>query len=131
MFVSFSRAIADAVLAGVEAHGMGRVILLPAEGPLGNYPPTDGGDWFEAGVPVINCISNPVYLLTDQDALEWVDHDRLPKAAAAFDAILRRLDAEPREALASTKSWPYRLAMKGLRLVTTATLCRLGTRPLH
>jgi hypothetical protein len=131
MFVSFSRAIAEALLAGVEAHGMRRVILLPAEGPLGDYPPTDGGDWYEAGVPVINCISNPVYLLTDQDALDWVDRDRLPQVAGAFDAILRRLDAEPREALASTKSWPYRLAMKGLGLATTAVMTRLGTRPLH
>ena len=66
MFVSFAREIPEAVLEGVEAQGVDRVILLPAEGPLGNYPPTDGGDWFDAGVPVVNCISNPVYLLTDR-----------------------------------------------------------------
>jgi hypothetical protein len=131
IFVSFSRAIAAAVLAGVEAHGMNRLILLPAEGPLGNYPPTDGGDWFAAGVPVVSCISNPVYLLTDQDALAWVDAGRLPKAASAFDEVLRRLDAEPRTSLAATDSWPYRLAMKGLRLATTAALTRFGMRPLY
>jgi hypothetical protein len=131
MFVSFSRAIAGAVVDGARAHGLDRTILLPAEGPLGNYPPTDGGDWFHAGVPVINCISNPVYLLTDDDALRWVDRARLPRVAAAFDAILRRLDAGPRAELAATKSWPYRLAMKGLRALTTAVMTRLGTRRFY
>ena len=131
LFVSFSRAIADALLDAAKAHDLDRSILLPAEGPLGNYPPTDGGDWYAAGVPVINCISNPVYLLTDQDALRWVDRDRLPRVASAFDEVIRRLDALPREAIASTKSWPYRLAMKGLDLAARAALTRLGTRPLH
>ena len=93
IFVSFAREVREAVLEGVEKEGVDRVILLPAEGPLGNYPPTDGGDWFEAGVPVVNCISNPVYLLTSDDALGWVDRARLPRMAAAFERIIRRLDA--------------------------------------
>lgn len=131
LFVSFSRAIADALLDAARDHDLDRSILLPAEGPLGNYPPTDGGDWYAAGVPVINCISNPVYLLTDQDALRWVDRDRLPRVAAGFDAVIRRLDALPREEIAATRSWPYRLLMKGLDVAARAALTRLGTRRLH
>ncbi len=131
IFVPFGKEVREAVLEGVEAAGVDRVILLPAEGPLGNYPPTDGGDWFLAGVPVVNCISNPVYLLTSDDALHWVDRARLPKMASAFERIIRRLDLAPRRALGSTESWPYRLAMKGLRLATVAAMTRLGTRRIY
>ncbi len=131
MFVSFSRAIAEAVLDSVAGQGVDRVILLPAEGPLGSYPPTDGGDWFEAGVPVVNCISNPVYLLTDDDALPWVDRERLPRVAEAFERIIRRLDVEDRRTLAETSSWPYRLAMKALRAAAWARATRFGTRPIY
>ncbi len=131
IFVSFARVIADAALEAVTANGVDRVVLLPAEGPLGSYPPTDGGDWFEAGVPVVNCISNPVYLLTDDDALRWVDRDRLPRVAAAFEQMIRRLDLEDQRTLAATSSWPYRLAMKALRAAAWARATRLGTRPLY
>jgi hypothetical protein len=131
MFVSFSRAISDAVLDGVAEQGVDRVVLLPAEGPLGSYPPTDGGDWFEAGVPVVNCISNPVCLLTADDEASWVDRERLPRMAAAFEQIIRRLDAEDRRTLARTSSWPYRLAMKGLRIAAWAKATRFGTRPIY
>lgn len=131
MFVSFSRAIRDAALAGAEGAGLDRVVLLPAEGPLGNYPPTDGGDWFAAGVPVVNAISNPVYLLTAEDGLGWVDRGRLPKMADAFERILRGLDDASRSDLASTQSWPYRAAMKGLRLATLAAMTRFGTRRIY
>ena len=131
IFVSFSGEVAEAVVEGVSAHGVDRVILLPAEGPLGNYPPTDGGDWFAAGVPVVNCISNPVYLLTSDDDFRWVDRARLPRMASAFDRIIRRLDASDRRTLSATKSWPYRLAMKGLRTLAVAAMTRLGTRRIY
>ncbi len=126
IFVPFARAVSEAVLEGVAEQGVDRVVLLPAEGPLGSYPPTDGGDWFEAGVPVVNAISNPVYLLTDDDALRWVDRERLPRMAAAFEQIIRRLDREDRRTLAATSSWPYRLAMKGLRGVAAPGPGRRG-----
>ena len=132
MFVSFSPTIVDAVLEGVRAHGVDRVILLPAEGPLGNYPPTDGGDWHEAGVPVINCISNPVYLLTDLDDFRWIDRPRLPRMAAAFDQILRRLDAAPRVSLGPSNRWlARRVAMKVAAKLARAWATRLGTRTFY
>lgn len=131
MFVSFSKAIADAVMAGSTQNDLDRTILLPAEGPLGNYPPTDGGDWFEAGIPVINCISNPVYLLTDEDDWQWVDRPRLPRVAGAFYDIMHQLDGVSRQDLAKTKSWPFRLVMKALRLMVSAISTRLWTRKFY
>ncbi len=132
MFVSFSPTIAEAVVDSVKSHGVDRVILLPAEGPLGNYPPTDGGDWYEAGVPVINCISNPVYLLTDADDFRWIDRPRLPKMAAAFDQIIRRLDAAPRSSLNAANRWVVRrIAMKTIAMLTRAWTTRLGKRKFY
>jgi hypothetical protein len=131
IFVPFSQAVTDAVLESVAAHDLDRVVLLPAEGPLGPYPPTDGGDWWEAGVPVVNHISNPVYLLTDDDALEWVDRERLPRVAAAFAEIMTRLDAVDRDAIARVDAPIYRLAMKLLRRVTYAKTTRFGLHPVY
>jgi hypothetical protein len=131
IFASFSPEIASAVVEGARDHGLDRTIVLPAEGPLGDYPPTDGGDWFAAGVPVVNGISNPVYLLTDEDDFRWVDRARLPKVAAAFEQIIRRLDRADRKTLAASGPWPYRMAMKGLRLAAVAAVTRFGTRPVH
>jgi hypothetical protein len=114
------------------AHGVDRAIVLPAEGPLGNYPPTDGGDWYEAGVPVINCISNPVYLLTDADDFSWVDRARLPKMAGAFDQILRRLDATPRKQLKTAARWlPFQMMMKVLAKLMRARATRFGRREFY
>lgn len=131
MFVSFSKAIAEALAGASRRRSLDRTILLPAEGPLGNYPPTDGGDWFEAGVPVINCISNPVYLLTDEDHRKWVDQARLPKVAEVFHDTITQLDKVSRKDLAKTKSWPFRLVMKGLRWITSAISTRFWTRRFY
>jgi hypothetical protein len=115
----------------VEAHDLRRVVLLPAEGPLGDYPPTDGGDWWAAGVPVINCISNPVYLLTDDDAMKWVYRDRLAPMAATFTDVLLTLDKVPAESIAANDRPFYRLAMAGLKHLTWAQTTRFGTRPVY
>jgi hypothetical protein len=132
MFTSFSSTLVRELLEGVKDQGVNRVIVLPAAGPLGNYPPTDGGDWFEAGVPVINCISNPVYLLTNTDDFHWIDYDRLPKMAAAFAQILRRLDDKPRESIAdSSDMWATKLLMKTTALILHAWSTRLGTRQFY
>jgi hypothetical protein len=131
VFVPFNRTVAQAAFEAVRDHGVDRTLLLTAEGPLGDYPPTDGGDWHEAGVPTVNCISNPVYLLTDDDALAWVDQERLPKVAAAFAALIDRLDALPREQL-TRRDWPlFRLAMKALKHVARARTTAFGTRPVY
>jgi hypothetical protein len=131
IFVPLNGAMVDAVLESVEAHGVDRVLLLPPEGPLGEYPPTDGGDWYEAGVPVINYISNPVYLLNAEDSLEWVARDRLAKVAGAFADIIRKVDVMPCEAIGSVESRGYQLKMRILKHLVRAKTTRFGTRPVY
>lgn len=131
IFVPFSRTVADTVLSCVRDNDLDRSILLSAEGPLGPYPPTDGGDWWEAGVPVINHISNPVYLLTDDDGHQWVDRARLPKVAATFADVIRRLDGVDRERIAANDRPAYAALMRAARHVLQATTTRLGTQPVY
>lgn len=131
VFVPLNRAVADTVLSALRQHDVRRSVLLPAEGPLGPYPPTDGGDWYEAGVPVVNHICNPVYLLTDDDALHWVDKPRLPKVAAAFTDILTHLDVMPRNQIAGVDSKAYHLLMKLLRQVAFHKTTRFGLTPVY
>jgi hypothetical protein len=131
VFVPFNRAVTDAVLESMEAHDVARVVALPAEGPLGDYPPTDGGDWWEAGVPVINYISNPVYLLTNDDALEWVDVPRMPKVAAAFADTIRRVDRMPRSDIAAVESKRRLWAMKALKYFARAKTTTFGLKPVY
>jgi len=131
IFVPMNKTMVDAVLESMEARDVDRVLLLPPEGPLGEYPPTDGGDWYEAGVPVINYISNPVYLLNAEDSLEWVARDRLAKVAGAFADIIRKVDVMPREAIGHVDFRRYKLMMKFLKHLTRAKTTRFGTRPVY
>ncbi len=131
IFVPFNRTVADLTLGAMAEHGVDRVVMLPAEGPFGNYPPTDGGDWYEAGVPVINFISNPVYLLTDDDALKWVDRERLPRVAQAFADLVRKLDAVPFDEIRAEPLKARKLLMKLLRHVSWAKTTRFGRQPVY
>jgi Zn-dependent M28 family amino/carboxypeptidase len=130
VFVPFSKVATKAILEGLENNDVRRTFLLPAEGPLGHYPPTDGGDWYEAGVPAVNFISNPVYLLTDDDAMKWVDRDRLPKVAAAFSEIIRKLDRMEKKEIAAVDSISYKLLMKTLKHIVIAKTTAFGFKPL-
>ncbi|MCC7111979.1 MAG: hypothetical protein IT382_21975 [Deltaproteobacteria bacterium] len=68
-----------------EDNAVDRAFLLRPEGPLGPYPPTDGGDWCEAGVPLVNFISNPVYLVNSEDDLSWMMESRLARIATVIE----------------------------------------------
>jgi hypothetical protein len=131
IFVPLNPDVAKVVLDHVVAQDLRRTILLPAEGPLGDYPPTDGGDWYEAGVPVINYISNPVYLLTSDDALKWVDRERMPRVATAFAAILQDLDTMPRSTIGAVRPRLFKWLMKALRRVVLAKVTAFGLKPVH
>jgi hypothetical protein len=131
IFVPLNETVSGTVLDCLREHGLDRCVLLPAEGPLGPYPPTDGGDWWEAGVPLINHISNPVYLLTDDDAVHWVDRERLPRVAAAFAAVVERLDRIPREVIAACDRPVYAALMKVAGRALFARTTRFGLHPVY
>jgi len=65
---------------------------LPPEGVFGAYPPTDGGDFHEAGVPIINIIGSPMYLLNAEDTLDKVAADRLEPTTRAVIRVLNEID---------------------------------------
>ena len=127
----FNKRIVNTVLESIEENSVDRVFLLPAEGPLGDYPPTDGGDWYEAGVPLINIISNPVYLLNEEDDLEWVMQDRLPKVAGAITDIVRKTDNMSKEAIGLAEFPGFKLKMKLIKQLVKMKTTRLGTRPVY
>ena len=131
LFVSFNRRLAQLTTRALADNGVDRALLLPAEGPLGDFPPTDGGDWYEAGVPLINCISNPVYLLTDDDALEWVDRARLPRVAGAFADLLDAVDGLSRAEIAAVDLPLRRLLMKALKHAARARTTAFGLKPIY
>ena len=131
IFTSFNEVLRSSVLREARAFGLDRCMLLPAEGPLGNYPPTDGGDWYAANIPIVNYISNPVYLLTEDDDDPWVDEENLPRVAGAFSALLTSLDSVPRAQLAHCDYPLRRQWMKILRYVMQMKTTRLGSRPIH
>lgn len=131
VFVPFSKEVCDIVMDNLRKHHLDRTIALPSEGPFGAYPPTDGGDWFEAGIPVINHISDPVYLLTSDDHMQWVDENRLARAAAAYTNVLQQVDQLPRETFFKTDDKLYRLKMKLVKRLAKMKGTFFGLRPVN
>ncbi len=121
----------DVVLANLKDNGVDRAFLLPPEGPLGPYPPTDGGDWYKAGVPLVNFISNPVYLLNEEDDFHWVMESRLPKIAGAVAGIVLATEQLTKAEIAAVGFAAYKLKMKLIKYLVLAKTTRLGTRPVY
>lgn len=131
VFLPFNQAMVDVVLANLKDNGVDRAFLLPPEGPLGPYPPTDGGDWYKAGVPLVNFISNPVYLLNEEDDFHWVMESRLPKIAGAVAGIVLATEQLTKAEIAAVGFAAYKLKMKLIKYLVLAKTTRLGTRPVY
>ena len=82
-------------------------------------------------MPVVNHISNPVYLLTEDDAACWVDWQRLPVVAATFAEVLERLDELPRPAIAARDAKATFALMRVLRHLVNAKTTKLGLHPVY
>lgn len=130
-FCSFAGPLREIVMRAIRQHKIKRSILLPAIGPLGNYPPTDGGDWYEYGVPVVNSISNPPYLLTDQDGADWINPADMEKFVHAWRHIIFSLDFRQPEMFKGSANPFYRWAMEFLCWLTVTAMSRFGRRQLH
>ncbi len=92
LFVPYNKkcvAMANEIL---KENDIDPTFILPAEGPLGKFPPTDGGDFHLEGIPVFNYISNPVYLLVNYDKRENICFERLVPVAKAFKSLVLKLD---------------------------------------
>lgn len=131
VFAPFNGDMVRTILKNLEVNDVHRVFILPPEGPLGDFPPTDGGDWYEAGVPLINMISNPVYLLNAEDDYGWVMGERLPKVASCFIGIIQDADTMDRETIAKVEFKAMKAKMKLVKMLARAKTTRLGTRPVY
>lgn len=131
IFLPFNQAMVDAVLANLKDNAVDRAFLLPPEGPLGPYPPTDGGDWYVAGVPLVNFISNPVYLLNAEDDFHWVDEPRLPKVAGAVAGIVEATEKLTKPQIAAVDFTTYKLKMKLIKHIVMMKTTRFWTRPVY
>jgi hypothetical protein len=131
IFIPFNQQMVNVVLDSVKSNSVDRVFLLPPEGPLGDFPPTDGGDWYEAGVPLVNIISNPVYLLNEEDNLDWVLQERLPKVAGAVADIVYKTDQMSKESIGFVEFSGFKLKMKLIKQLVKMKTTKLGTRPVY
>ncbi len=131
VFLPFNQAMIDAVLVNLKDNGVDRSFLLPPEGPLGPYPPTDGGDWYPTGVPPVNFISNPVYLLNAEDDFHWVDQPRLAKVAGAVAGIVEATEKLSKAGIAAVDFPLYKLKMKLIKYLVNWKTTRFGTRPIY
>jgi hypothetical protein len=131
IFVPFNKGMVNVVLDSVKRSSVDRVFLLPPEGPLGDYPPTDGGDWYEAGVPLVNIISNPIYLLNEEDDFEWVMQERLPNMASAIAEIVHKTDNMSKEAIGQVEFSGFKIKMKFIKQLVKLKTTKFGTRPVY
>lgn len=60
----------------LEAEEVNRSMLL-APDAIGEQPPTDGGFYYNAGVPIVNFLAAPFYLFDKMDTPDKVDQDSL------------------------------------------------------
>lgn len=107
-FVSRIPPLEAAVSEALHIEGLWRSMIL-APDAIGPQPPTDGGHYHLAGVPIVDFLAAPWYLFDEADTLERIDRGNL---AALTRAAIR--------IVASTSSW----SAAGLRAEAVP-----GTRP--
>jgi hypothetical protein len=94
-FTSRIPSLESAVRAAIEAEDLRRSLVLPPTA-FGAQPPTDGGNFHLAGVPIVNFLAAPFYLFDSQDTLDKVDREHL----AAITRAAVRIVESTREATA-------------------------------
>jgi hypothetical protein len=77
--------------AAVRAHDLRRSLIFPPDA-LGPVPPTDGGFFHGAGVPLVNLLAAPMYLFDADDTLELVHGPSLEPITRAAARIVAWTD---------------------------------------
>lgn len=86
-FTSRIPPLEDAVLAAIEAEGLGRSLLV-APDALGAMPTTDGALFYPAGVPIVHHLAAPHYLFDEMDTLDKIDRGGLEPLGRATIRIV-------------------------------------------
>jgi hypothetical protein len=77
----------------IASSHISRTLLFPTSSPLG--VPTDGFDYFEAGVPILSLISGPAWLFDEADTLDRVAKEALSPLAGMYIDFTTRLGITP------------------------------------
>lgn len=88
-FVSRIPMLEAAVSEALGAERLWRSMIL-APDAIGEQPPTDGGYYHRAGVPIVNFLAAPWYLFDSQDTLDKIDRDHLVPLTRA---VIRVVDS--------------------------------------
>lgn len=88
-FTSRIPSLEAAVAQALQAEGLDRSLILPPDA-LGPQPPTDGGFFHTAGVPLVNYLTAPFYLF---DAMDTMDKVHKPSLVPVTRAAIRLIDA--------------------------------------
>lgn len=86
-FTSESGALPATVTDAVTAEGLDRSLVLGPEA-LGPMPPTDGGFYHPAGIPVVSLLAAPMYLFDPLDTPAMVHEPSLVPTARATARIV-------------------------------------------
>lgn len=76
-----------AVRSAIEAEGLARSLVLPPTA-FGPRPPTDGGDFHLAGVPIVNFLTAPFYLFDSLDTMDKIHRPSLVPVTRAAARIV-------------------------------------------
>jgi hypothetical protein len=80
-------ALEAAVSGALRAEELWRSMVL-APDAIGPQPPTDGGFYHQAGVPIVDFLAAPSYLFDELDTLDKIDRDNLvPLTRAAIRIV--------------------------------------------
>jgi hypothetical protein len=86
-FTSLITNLEAAVRSAIEAEDLGRSLILPPTA-FGPRPPTDGGDFHLAGVPIVNFLTAPFYLFDSQDTMDKIHRPSLVPVTRAAVRII-------------------------------------------
>ncbi len=90
--------LVDSVACAIAIDDLDRSLILPSE-IFGPMPPTDGGFFHSAGVPMVNLLAAPMYLFDPADTVDMVHQPSLvptSRAAARIvsDAVMEIVGAQ-------------------------------------
>lgn len=86
-FTSRNPKLEEAVRSAIKAERLTRSLIM-APTALGKQPPTDGGAFYPAGVPLVSFLPAPFYLFDEQDTLDKVDRENLSAITRAAVRIV-------------------------------------------
>lgn len=89
-FTSQDASLEAAVASALSAEELERSWILPPEA-LGEAPPTDGGGFHHNGVPLVDFLTAPVYLVDACDTLDKVHRPSLEPVSRATVRIIESL----------------------------------------